>query len=209
MNSIRLNGNAKLGVTLRYMLTGSYEPEALEKADCPERLKRCLQKAAAFSPDDRYQCAKEFRLALTGAESGRKPRWFLPAALCAVAVISGALIWQSGKFGGRDASDSVQAPEKEQGQDVFDSVQNETDVPVVFDNALLEQAVRAELKMPEGDITEEDLARVERLAIVGYRRRRGPEAGDSEQRDEDRQIRHLCTGGDLHRRRLLPLQQRG
>ena len=156
-----------LGVTLRYMLTGSYEPEALEKADCPERLKRCLQKAAAFSPDDRYQCAKEFRLALTGAESGRKPRWFLPAALCAVAVISGALIWQSGKFGGRDASDSVQAPEKEQGQDVFDSVQNEADVPVVFDNVLLEQAVRAELKMPEGDITEEDLARVERLAVVG------------------------------------------
>lgn len=171
-----------LGVTLRYMLTGSYEPEALEQTDCPERLKRCLQKAAAFSPDDRYQCAKEFRLALTGEKSLRRPRRFLPVAVCAAAVILGVVVWQSGQTGKQgepapaeydagqqkpDTSDPVQSPADGQEGDASDVVQVPSDVPVVFDNALLEQAVRAELGMPEGDITEKDLARVERLAVVG------------------------------------------
>lgn len=128
-----------LGVTLRYMLTGSYEPAALERADCPEKLKRCLQKATAFSPDDRYQSAKEFRLALTGKEGFKRMRRFLPVAVCVAAVIASVLFWRGGR----------------------------SDKPVTFDNALLEQAVRAELGMPEGSIKESDLARVERLAVVG------------------------------------------
>lgn len=141
-----------LGVTLRYMLTGAYEPEALERAACPERLKCCLQKAAAFSPDDRYHSAKEFRLALTGeADRGRK-RWLLPAAVCAAVVIAGTFLWRS--EGVREQENTAY-------------VEPEAEKSVVFDNALLEQAVRAELGMPEGSVTESDLARVERLAVVG------------------------------------------
>ncbi len=141
-----------LGVTLRYMVTGSYEPVALERADCPERLKRCLQKAAAFSPDDRYQSAREFRFALTGEENKGRGRRFLPVAVCAAAAILGVLIWWNGRM-------------SEQGQPV--AVESEMEKPVIFDNVLLEQAVRAELGMPEGVITESDLSRVERLAVVG------------------------------------------
>lgn len=156
-----------LGVTLRYMLTGSYEPEALELADCPKHLKRCLQKATAFSPNDRYHSAKEFRLALTGTENRGKLRWFLPAAVCAIAVISGAVIWQSRRTGEPENQVSFEAELGNPGQDISDSAQTRTDEPVIFDNVLLEQAVRAELGIPEGVITENDLVRVERLAVVG------------------------------------------
>lgn len=156
-----------LGVTLRYMLTGSYEPAALERADCPERLKRCLQKATAFSPDDRYHSAKEFYIALTGGKSFRRMRWLLPAAVCAAAVISGVLIWQGERPEGQEKPVPVAAETGEHEADISDSAKIVTDQPVIFDNVLLEQAVRAELRMPEGVITESDFVRVERLAVVG------------------------------------------
>lgn len=186
-----------LGVTLRYMLTGSYEPEALEGADCPQNLKRCLQKATAFSPDSRYHSAEEFRLALTGTKSRRRIGVFLAAAVCILAVISGAIFWQSGRTEREEASVHVESEAGGQGEgtsvsvesgtgelgeqtsaftgsgaggqetDSSDFAQTRADEPVVFDNALLEQAVRAELGMPQGVITESDLERVERLAVVG------------------------------------------
>lgn len=156
-----------LGVTLRYMLTGSYEPAALAQADCPERLKRCLQKASAFSPDDRYHSAKEFRHALSSGDGFRRMRWLLPVAVCAAAVISGVFIWQGEQPERQEKSVSVVTGTGEQEADISDSVKTGTDKPVAFDNALLEQAVRAELGMPEGIIMESDLARVERLAVVG------------------------------------------
>lgn len=156
-----------LGVTLRYMLTGSYEPSALEQADCPERLKRCLQKAAAFSPDDRYRSAKEFRLALTGGEGRRRMRWFLPVAVCAAAVIYGVFIWQGERSERQEKSVPVATETGQQETDRSDFAKTVTDKPVIFDNVLLEQAVRAELRMPEGVITESDFVRVERLAVVG------------------------------------------
>lgn len=156
-----------LGVTLRYMLTGSYEPSALEQADCPERLKRCLQKAAAFSPDDRYRSAKEFRLALTGGEGRRRMRWFLPVAVCAAAFILSVLIWRGERTEKQEKSVPVATETGQQETDRSDFAKTVTDKPVIFDNVLLEQAVRAELRMPEGVIMESDFVRVERLAVVG------------------------------------------
>lgn len=156
-----------LGVTLRYMLTGSYEPEALEGADCPENLKRCLRRATAFSPDSRYHSAEEFRLALIGAE-GRKNLWrFLAASVCALIAISGAIVWRSQRTEEQEIPAFVESGTGEQEPDISDAAQIGADEPVTFDNALLEQAVRAELGMPEGIITENDLTRVERLAVVG------------------------------------------
>lgn len=156
-----------LGVTLRYMLTGSYEPAALAQTDCPKRLKRCLQKAASFSPDDRYHSAGEFRLALTGEENRGRGRCFLSAAVCAAAVILGALIWRSA--GAEEQGEPLVSESKteEREVDIYNSVETGTEEPVVFESALLEKAVREELGMPEGVITEGDLARVERLALVG------------------------------------------
>lgn len=126
-----------LGATLCWMLTGSYKPEALEGAECPPTLKRCLNKAAAFAPKDRYPSAGEFGRALAASlEKPRKQRGLLAGAACLAAALVLFLCWPRN---GR----------------------------VEFDNALLEQAVRAELGKPQGDITVKDLERVERLALVG------------------------------------------
>lgn len=75
----------------------------------------------------------------------------MPAAVCAAAVISSVLLWQSERSGEQEKSVAT----------VTETGEQETDHPVTFDNALLEQAVRAELGMPEGVITESDLERVE------------------------------------------------
>lgn len=126
-----------LGVTLRWMLTGSYDPDALERADCPEGLKRCLNRAAAFDPKDRYPSAGEFGQALAASlKKPRRRRGILAAAAACLAVLALILCWP----------------------------RNNT---VEFDSALLEQAVRYELDKPKGPITPEDLERVERLAVVG------------------------------------------
>lgn len=125
-----------LGVTLCWMLTGSYRQEALERGDYPEGLKRCLRKATAFDPENRYGSARELGRALS--VSLRPPRRKWPAVCCLALVLAlAALCWP------REAAG------------------------VVFDNALLEQAVRAELDKPEEIITPEDLEQVERLAVVG------------------------------------------
>lgn len=126
-----------LGVTLCWMLTGSYRPEALEQADCPEKLKQCLRKATAFDPQNRYGTAGELGRALSVSLKPSRRKWPLLAACLAVVLAAAALCWPRGSG------------------------------EVVFDNALLEQAVRAELGKPEGKITSDDLKQVERLAVVG------------------------------------------
>lgn len=126
-----------LGVTLRWMLTGSYDPKALDGADCPGELKRCLNRAAAFDPKARYSSAGELGRALAASlKRPRRRRGLLTAAVC-LAVVLGLVLC-------RPRNSAVE-----------------------FDNALLEQAVRYELDKPEGDITRKDLEQVERLAVVG------------------------------------------
>lgn len=126
-----------LGVTLRWMLTGSYEPKAPEGADCPEGLKRCLNRAAAFDPEDRYSSAGEFGRALAASlKKPRRGRGVLAAAAVCLAALALVLCWPRNKA-------------------------------VTFDNARLERAVRAELDKPEGAVTGQDLEQVERLAVVG------------------------------------------
>lgn len=128
-----------LGVTLRWMLTGSYEPDALEGADCPKALKRCLNRAAAFDPQNRYPTVGAFSRDLAASlNKPRRRRGPLAAAACLAAALGLILT-------------------------IFCPRNN----PVEFDSALLEQAVRYELNKPDGDITREDLEQVERLAVVG------------------------------------------
>lgn len=126
-----------LGVTLRWMLTGSYRPEAMEQGSYPERLKRCLRKAAAFDPQNRYGSAGELGRALSESLRPRRRKWILPAVCLALVLVLAVLCRPRGTAG------------------------------VTFGSALLEQAVRAELGKQEGVITRSDLERVERLAVVG------------------------------------------
>lgn len=134
-----------LGVTLRWMMTGSYQPEDLEASDCPARMKRVLRRAAAFDPARRYPSAA----AMSGAlrRVGKRPRRSIltAAAACLAAALLVLGIFLAG--GSR---------------------------PVSFDSAVLEAAVRAELGRPEGAIRRSDLKNIRRLAAVG-RELLGPE----------------------------------
>ena len=129
-----------LGITLIWLLTGSYEREALEKAPVSRRLKRVLAKATAFSPAGRYPTAAALGRALRGSGAGRGLRIALAAAACAALCLG---------LGGLALS-------QHQGAQI-----------AAFSSACLEEAVRAELDMPDGPLTYTDLERVERLALVG------------------------------------------
>lgn len=133
-----------LGVTLRWMATGSYRPDSLESAACPGWVKRFLRRAAAFDPADRFPSADAMADALRMSPRrardlrGRAVSFSLGAAaalLCVAAVVG--------------------------------IIQLRAASGVNFDSPLLEAAVRAELDKPEGVITREDLKRVRRLAVVG------------------------------------------
>ena len=127
-----------LGVTLRWMVTGSYRPEDLETAGCSGGMKRFLRKAAAFDPADRYPTAQAMGAALARLERPPGKRLRLGILVC----LSAVLLAFCGAFAaGRR--------------------------PVEFGSPLLEQAVRMELDMPEGPVTRKDLERVRRLAVVG------------------------------------------
>lgn len=146
-----------LGVTLTWILTGSYDPGVLEETPCSKRLKRCLQKAAAFAPANRYSSAREMGRALSAAGAG-KPA--LPAALAVVlaAVLAICLFFA---FPRAPGPNSPELPSPSTG------LAQETAPAVEFSSPLLEQAVREELGIPQGGITAEDLTRVRRLAVVG------------------------------------------
>lgn len=148
-----------LGVTLMWILTGSYDFGALEEAPCSKRLKRCLQKAAAFAPSDRYSSAREMGRALSTARTG-KPA--LPAVLAAfLAVVLAVCLFFA--FPQAPGPDSLGSPPPSPPTDLA----QETVPAVEFSSPLLEQAVREELNIPQGSITAEDLTQVRRLAVVG------------------------------------------
>ena len=91
-----------LGVTLRWMATGSYRPEALESADCPGWVKRFLRKAAAFDPKNRF-CSAEAMASALGRHTaaGRRKRMILALVLCLTLalLLSGMVRRRSVDFG--------------------------------------------------------------------------------------------------------------
>ncbi len=144
-----------LGVTLRWMTTGSYRSEALESAECPAWAKRFLRKATAFDPEARYPSAQAMASVLRRhAAAERKRRGSLALAACG-GLLAGLLLGLPlGFLLGAPAEAPVRSTE-------------ESGSAVEFTSPLLEAAVRAELNKPEGAVTREDLGRVRRLALVG------------------------------------------
>ena len=79
-----------LGMTLIWLLTGTYDRDALDRASrVPHHLRQCLKKAVSFAPKDRYPDAAAFSGALAGH---RRRHWLL---LAAFALLLAAL-WTAG-----------------------------------------------------------------------------------------------------------------
>lgn len=130
-----------LGMTLVWMLTGTYGRDALAEADASPRLRRVLRKCTAFAPEQRYQSAEALCAALLGKPRRRRLLRLLAggASLCAALALGGLAYvrwWLPSR-------------------------------PVVFSSVCLEAAVRAELDRPQGEVTRGDLEEVTRLALVG------------------------------------------
>lgn len=75
-----------LGMTLIWLLTGSYDQDSLDRtARVPRRLKRTLKKAVSFAPKDRYPDAPSLSAALAGRRSRKWLFWaVLPLLLAAL-----------------------------------------------------------------------------------------------------------------------------
>ena len=134
-----------LGMTLIWLLTGSYDAAVLTEAVYgPKYLCGALKTAVSFAPESRYEDAASFSAALAGRSprrkqpvSRRKPYllFLLLALLTGLAVGAGLLWWE-----------------------------NRT---VTFSSQVMEAAVRLELDKPEGPITYDALARIRHLGAVG------------------------------------------
>lgn len=128
-----------LGMTLIWLLSGSYDRESLRRMpDVSARLRRVLERAVSFAPESRYQDAASFSAALAGKRSGRRGR----IAALAAALIAAVLLWAR----------QARPPESRTAE---------------FSSRNMEYAVRAALQQPEGSVTYKDLERLERLAVVG------------------------------------------
>lgn len=130
-----------LGMTLVWVLTGTYDRDALAGADVSPRLRRVLRKCTAFAPEQRYQSAAALSAALAGKlRPGRIPRLLVGCAALCAALVLGGLAYTRWWLPSR---------------------------PVEFESVCLEAAVRAELDRPQGEVTRGDLEEVTRLALIG------------------------------------------
>ena len=166
-----------LGMTLIWLLTGRYDREGLSAAaDLPPALRRALEKATAFSPDDRFPDAAAFAAALEDRPRPKKLPLLAAALVCAVTV-GAALLWpdrtklEPGSLLSESADPPVQEPENvpETGPEIPEAAAPDQ-IPaevVTFSSRAMEAAVRQALNAPEGDITTDRLASIERLAVVG------------------------------------------
>ena len=141
-----------LGMSLIWLVTGQYDREALSGAEISPHLRQVLERATAFSPEDRYPDAAAFSAALSGGAPRKKRRWPVLAAVLALAVGIGVL-WPGAEPTSPEPAPETPTPPEPQA--------------VEFSSAVMEAAVRQTLGMPEGEITYDDLSAVTRLAAVG------------------------------------------
>ena len=144
-----------LGMSLIWLVTGQYDQEALSGAEISSHLRRVLEKATAFSPEDRYPDAAALSAALAGEAPHRKRcrTVFIAAALLLALAVGIGVLWpgvESASPGPAAETQPLQEPQA-----------------VEFSSAVMESAVRQALGMPEGEITYDDLSAVTRLAAVG------------------------------------------
>lgn len=142
-----------LGMTLIWALTGHYDREELQEAEISPRLRKALEKAVAFAPEDRFQDAAALSAALAGKPDRRKGKVLTLAA--ALLLVLGAGAWLL-----RPADAPPETSPSETGEPAAPRT-------VEFSSAAMEAAVRQALGMSVGEITYDDLFAVTRLAVVG------------------------------------------
>ena len=146
-----------LGMSLIWLLTGQYDREALTRAEgISPGVRQALEKATAFSPEDRWQDAAALSAALGGEgprRRSRRPMLAAAAALLLAAAVGAGAFWPREEAAPPDLEPADQSQPEAQ--------------TVSFSSAVMEAAVRQALGLPEGEITYDQLASVTRLATVG------------------------------------------
>ena len=132
------------GVLLRWLVTGSVRDNRNIAMD--ETLQRIIDRCTAFAPEARFHDIGQVREALNGVGRRRKRVRPLTAAMLALAAL---LLLAAGFAAGRYTDLLRPAPK------------------FVFQEPLIEEAVRLQLGKKGGALTAEDLGRVERLYIYG------------------------------------------
>lgn len=134
------------GVLLRWMVTGN--PRKNDNISADPTIEDIIDRCTAFTPEQRYNNITEVKKALEGAEH-RKRRISLKAvaACAAIAAVMLAVGIVAGIF-------------------INKASQKET---ITFKEPLIETAVRLQTGKEEGELTSDDLAKVDRLYIYGTR----------------------------------------
>lgn len=180
-----------IGQTMLYMVSESYEMDQLSECNISRKLKKVIEKACSFEPDKRYTDASELSRAIEKCQkNSRKPLWKKTGA--AVGLIAAGYILaflfpgmpetQKERIVATDQNaaevlrtaaetqdeETEQTAEKTQNPEQIQNVEQSQNNPVVFKEALIEKAVRKELKLSETDtITASMLENVRKLRIVG------------------------------------------
>lgn len=150
-----------IGQTMLYMVSESYEMDQLSECNISRKLKKVIEKACSFEPDKRYTDASELSRAIEkcSQKNSRKILWKKTGA--AVGLIAAGYILAF-LFPGMTEIQNERIAAIDQ------NVEQSQNNPVVFKEALIEEAVRKELNLSETDtITASMLENVRKLRIVG------------------------------------------
>lgn len=156
-----------LGMTLIWLLTGRYDRDGLAQVqNCSAYLRKVLEKAVAFAPEDRYQSATAFAAALGGRSAGTAKRQILAAAAAALVLAAGAWTLWPRETTAELPPETMEAAEDAENVETMETVQPNPET-VEFTSAAMEAAVRQALSQPEGPVTYDQLEQIRRLAAVG------------------------------------------
>ncbi len=139
-----------MGVVMGWLLTGETDTKEVPGKLGRDRLAGVYKKCTAFSPEDRYASAEKLKSALTDADGKRKK-----TVLRRMTAILACLVFLCAGFSIGRYTD-------------FLSAALEPHAGVVFEEPMIERAVRLQLDKPEGEsITRDDLLSVAGLYIFG------------------------------------------
>ena len=157
-----------IGQTMLYMVSESYEMDQLSECNISRKLKKVIEKACSFEPDKRYTDASELSRAIEKCQkNSRKTLWKKTGA--AVGLIAAGYILAF-LFPGMPETqkERIVATDQNAAEVLQTAAEISQNNPVVFKEALIEKAVRKELKLSETDtITASMLENVRKLRIVG------------------------------------------